>query len=330
VSAAAEAPPRRRPGMLTPVIQLSPPIAEALAAGRPVVALESTVLTHGLPRPANLELARRLEGVVVEGGAVPATVAVVDGRLLVGLDRAQLEYLAATPVDKASSWNLAAILARGGSAGTTVATTLYAAAAAGIRVFATGGIGGVHHEPFDESADLAALARYPVVTVSAGPKSVLDAAATLERLESLGVPVLGWRSDRLAGFHVPLTDLELPVRVDQPEEVAAVFLTQRALGLPGGVLVSQPVEDGLDPADVARWSQEAREGAQARGLRGKAVTPALLAAIAEGSGGATVTVNLRLLASNARLAAAVAVALSRADAAGGPAAPPPAPPQEVT
>jgi pseudouridylate synthase len=307
------------------VIQVAPRVAEALASGQPVVALESTVLTHGLPRPGNLALARRLEQVVVDGGAVPATVGVVDGRIVVGLDPAQLERLAHDTVDKASAWNLAAIVARGGSAGTTVATTLHAAAAAGIETFATGGIGGVHLEPFDESADLGALARYPVVTISAGPKSVLDAAATLERLESLGVPVVGWRSDRLAGFHVPLTDLGLPIRVDAATEVAALFRAHRALGLPGGVLVSQPVDTGLDAAEVRRWVEAARAEVHDRGVRGKGVTPALLAAIAEGSSGATVTVNLRLLEANARLAAAIAAALT----ATVDRATPTAPPQEV-
>jgi pseudouridylate synthase len=242
----------------------------------------------------------------------------------VGLDPAQLERLAHAAVDKATSWNLAAIVARGGSAGTTVATTLHVAAAVGIEVFATGGIGGVHHEPFDESADLGALARYPLVTVAAGPKSVLDAAATLERLETLGVPVLGWRSDRLAGFHVPLTDLRVPVRVDEAADVAAVFRAHRRLGLTGGVLLSQPVAEGLDADAVAAWTRDARDAVHAAGVRGKDVTPALLAAIAEGSAGATVTVNLRLLEANARLAAAVAAALAHPthDAADAVATPP--------
>jgi len=312
------------------VIQVAPHVARALAAGQPVVALESTVLTHGLPRPANLDLALRLEREVSEAGAVPATVGVLDGRLLVGLDHAQLVRLAHEPVDKASLWNLAALVARGASAGTTVATTLHAAASVGIEVFATGGIGGVHHEPFDESADLTALGRYPVVTVCAGPKSVLDAGATLERLETLGVPVLGWRSDRLAGFHVAATEFQVPVRVDGAAEVAAVFRAQRRLGLTGGVVLSQSVADGLDAAEVARWVREAHDAVHASGVRGKGVTPALLAAIAEGSRGATVTVNLRLLASNARLAAAVAAALTGAEADAHPAAATtPAHPQEV-
>jgi pseudouridine-5'-phosphate glycosidase len=292
------------------VIHVATIVAEALAAGRAVVALESTVLTHGLPRPRNLELGRALERAVRDRGAVPATVGVLDGALVVGIDDAQMERLAAGPAAKASPWNLAAVVAAGRAAGTTVATTLHAAAAAGIRTFATGGIGGVHPEPFDESADLAALARYPVVTVCAGAKSVLNVPATVERLESAGVPVLGWRSDRLAGFHVPLTDLPLAARVDTADEAARTFAAHRRLGLPGGVLVSHPVEVGLDPADLARWLAEARADVQALGVRGKDLTPALLAALAERSGGATVDVNVRLLEANARLAADIAVALT--------------------
>jgi pseudouridine-5'-phosphate glycosidase len=295
------------------VIQVAAPVAAALAAGQPVVALESTVLSHGLPRPRNLELGRALERIVREGGAVPATVGVLDGALVVGLDESQLARLAQGPAAKASPWNLAALVAAGRAAGTTVATTLHAAAAAGVRAFATGGIGGVHREPFDESADLAALARYPVVTVCAGAKSVLDVPATVERLETAGVPVLGWRSDRLAGFHVPLGELPVSARVETVDEIARTFRAHRALGLPGGILVSQPVTEGLDPGDLARWLDEAHADVRAAGARGKDVTPALLAALAERSNGATVEVNVRLLEANARLATDVAVALAAMD-----------------
>lgn len=297
------------------MIQVAAPVATALAAGRAVVALESTVLTHGLPRPRNLELGRALERIVREGGAVPATVGVLDGRLVVGLDDDQMERLARGPAAKASPWNLAALVAEGRAAGTTVATTLHAAAHAGVRAFATGGIGGVHREPFDESADLAALARYPVVTVCAGAKSVLDVPATVERLETAGVPVLGWRSDRLAGFHVPLGDLPVAERVDTVDAIVRTFLAHRALGLPGGVLVSQPVAEGLDPRDLERWLAEAHADVHAAGVRGKDVTPALLAALATRSNGATVEVNVQLLEANARLATDVAVALATADRA---------------
>jgi pseudouridine-5'-phosphate glycosidase len=297
------------------VIQVAAPVAAALAAGRAVVALESTVLTHGLPRPRNLELGRALERIVREGGAVPATVGVLDGRLVVGLDDDQMERLARGPAAKASPWNLAALVAAGRAAGTTVATTLHAAASAGVRAFATGGIGGVHREPFDESADLAALARYPVVTVCAGAKSVLDVPATVERLETAGVPVLGWRSDRLAGFHVPLGDLPVAERVETVDAIVRTFLAHRALGLPGGVLVSHPVVEGLDPHDLERWLAEAHADVRAAGVRGKDVTPALLAALAARSNGATVEVNVHLLEANARLATEVAVALATVEPA---------------
>lgn len=286
-------------------------IQDALANQRPVVALESTVITHGLPHPANLELAQSLESIVRSEGAEPATIGIVDGQAVIGLEPDQLERLAQEPCDKASSWNLAAIMAQGRTAGTTVATTLKFAAQQGIRVFATGGIGGVHVEPFDESADLGALARHPVVTVCAGPKSVLNVPATLERLETLGVPVVGYQSDRLAGFHVPTTDLEVPIRADTPEEVAAIEEAQRTIGLGSGVLVSQPVDEGLSPDDVHSWIDDARRDAAAQRIRGKAVTPHLLAAIAERSGGQTVTVNVRLLERNATLAAQIARALAQ-------------------
>jgi pseudouridylate synthase len=299
------------------VIRTSPTVAAALRAGRPVVALESTVLTHGLPRPRNLELGRALEEAVMDRGAVPATVGVLNGALVVGLDGDEMARLAQGSVAKASTWNLAALIANGADAGTTVATTLAAAAAAGVHTFATGGIGGVHVEAFDESADLAALARYPVVTVCAGAKSILDVPATLERLETAGVPVLGWRSDRFAGFHVPLSDLPVAARVDSAEAVAAAFMAHRALGLPGGVLVSRPVDEGLDPQELADWIEAARADARRQGARGKDVTPALLAALAERSGGASVDVNVRLLEANARLAADIAVALAALGAAPG-------------
>ncbi len=301
-------------------LRIAPPIRDAVHAGRPVVALESTVVTHGLPRPRNLTLARRLEKVVREEGAVPATVGVVDGALVVGLDDGALTALANDPsADKASLWNLAALVARGASAGTTVAATLHAAGLAGIRVFATGGIGGVHEHPFDESADLRALARTPVLTVCAGPKSILDAAATLERLESLGVPVVGYRSKRLAGFLIRELDLPLAARVDTPEDAAGVLQAQRMLDLEGGVVLSNPVSSGVDPQQFAAWLQGARDALEARGVRGRDTTPFLLARLAELSGDATVAVNLRLLEENARLAARVAVALAD-EAAAAPAA----------
>jgi len=290
--------------------RIAPHVRKALEAGAAVVALESTVVTHGLPRPANLELALGLERTVRSVGAVPATVGVIAGELTIGLDEDELERLAAGGADKASLWNLAALCAAGRDAGTTVATTLHAARRVGIEVFATGGIGGVHDAPFDESADLAALAGTPLVTVCAGPKSILDAAATLERLESAGVPVLGYRSDRLAGFHVPTTDLPVAARVDDPAEVAAVKRAQDALGLERAILISNPVSAGLDPDRLRAWLDAARRDAEAGGVHGKDATPFLLDALARLSHGATVEVNVRLLHENAALAARIALALA--------------------
>lgn len=289
--------------------RIAPHVRRALDEGAAVVALESTVVTHGLPRPRNLELARGLERTVRDAGAVPATVGMIGGELVVGLDDAQLIRLADGAADKASLWNLAALAAAGRDAGTTVAATLHAAHRAGIEVFATGGIGGVHDAPFDESADLAALARTPVVTVCAGPKSILDAGATLERLESAGVPVLGYRTDRLAGFHVPLAEAPVAARVDDAAAVAAVKRAQDALGLSQAVLVAKPVSEGLDPEALRGWLDEARRIAERSGAHGKDATPRLLSALAELSGGATVDVNVRLLHENAALAAEIALAL---------------------
>ena len=290
--------------------RIAPHVRRALDEGAAVVALESTVVTHGLPRPRNLELARGLERTVRGAGAVPATVGMIGGELVVGLGDAQLVRLAGGGADKASLWNLAALAAAGRDAGTTVAATLHAAHRAGIEVFATGGIGGVHDVPFDESADLAALSRTPVVTVCSGPKSILDAGATLERLESAGVPVLGYRTDRLAGFHVALGDHPVAARVDDAAAVAAVKRAQDALGLPQAVLVAQPVSEGLDPDALRGWLQQARRIAERSGAHGKDATPRLLSALAELSGGATVDVNVRLLHENAALAAEIALALA--------------------
>lgn len=281
----------------------------AIASAQAVVALESTVMTHGLPRPQNLELARSLEAVIRSADAVPATIGVVRGELVIGLTSEEMEELANHDAEKASLWNLAALCAGGKHAGTTVATTLHGAALAGIRVFATGGIGGVHSEPYDESADLIALSRHPIVTVCAGPKSILDVRATLERLESLGVPIVGYQSDLLAGFHVPLTAHSIPNRADSPEAIARILNTQIELELRQGILVSNPVSEGLDEGRLSEWINEAYTRAYARGKRGKDITPFLLSELAELSNGETVTVNLRLLQENAQLAAAIARAL---------------------
>jgi pseudouridylate synthase len=296
--------------MQTVKLIISPEVQVALKDAQAVVALESTVITHGLPKPQNLDLALALETVVRNTGAVPATIAVFNGDLLIGLERHQMELLANTKVDKASLWNIAALMAQGRSAGTTVSTTLHAASLAGIFVFATGGIGGVHHEPFDESSDIAALAKYPVITVSAGAKSILDVKGTLERLETYGVPVLGYRSDRLAGFHVQQTPYKLPARVETSEDIARTFVAQRKLKLSAGLLVSNPVSQGIDPLTLEAWLDRAHDQARSRDITGKDVTPFLLSQLAELSNDKTVEVNLRLLQENAALAAKVALALA--------------------
>jgi len=245
---------------------------------------------------------------VEEAGAVPAVIAVIEGEVRIGLSEEELEALASAPeVEKASLWNLAALVAKKKTAGTTVAATAHLAHRAGISVFATGGIGGVHFTPFDESADLVALSKTPILVVSSGMKSILNLEATLERLETLGVAVLGYRSDRLPAFHSQESPYPLPARVESAREAAAVFRAQRALGLPQAVLVFNPVSEGLA---VQAWVREANEEAQKRGIQGKALTPYLLRRLAERSGGATDRVNRLLLVENARLAGEIARALA--------------------
>ena len=274
-----------------------------------MVALESTVITHGFAAPKNLEVARAMTQAVREAGAVPAVIAVVEGEVRIGLGERELEELARAKAEKASLWNLAAFVAQGRTAGTTVATTAHLAHRAGIAVFATGGIGGVHPEPYDESADLLALSRTPLLVVSSGMKSVLDLAATLERLETLGVAVLGYRTERLPAFHSPQSPYALPTRVETPEEAARVLAAQRKLGLPAAVLVFNPVSEGIPYDEVAAWVEAANAEAEAQGVRGKDLTPFLLRRLAELSGGKTDEVNQRLLVENARLAARIAAAV---------------------
>ena len=290
-------------------IKINPKVKTAVKNGA-VVALESTVMTHGLPRPQNLELAKSLEEVVTAAGATPATVGIIAGEIIVGLDPDEMKYLANAEAEKASIWNLAAIISKKQNAGTTVATTLHAANAAGIKVFATGGIGGVHHEEYDESADLAALAKYPLITVCAGPKSILNVEATLERLESLAVATIGYKSDKLAGFHSSLTDLNLAARADSAKEIADIYQVQQSLGL-NGLLISNPVKNGMAKEKLDKWLKQAHKEAQAANLKGKTVTPFLLAKLAEVSNNETVEVNLRLLEQNAQLGAEIAIELAK-------------------
>jgi pseudouridylate synthase len=300
-------------------MQIAPEVADALAGGRPVVALESTLISHGLPRPRNLEVAREVERAVRSGGAVPATVAVLGGRVLIGLDEAALEAVASRDgVVKCGVRDLAPLVARGGDGATTVASTAYLAFRAGIRVFATGGLGGVHRgarETWDESADLETLARTGIVVVCAGVKSILDVGATLERLETLGVTVLGYGTDRFVGFY--LSDSGHPVgwRVDSPLEVAAVAAARGGLGTDDrAVVVSNPLplDDQLDPALHDRVLEAGLAAAEREGVDGKDVTPFLLDFVHRETGGASLEANVRIVVRNAELAGRIAAAMSSA------------------
>ncbi len=296
-------------------IHIHPRVRAALDAGGPVVALESTLIAHGLPRPSNVEVARRIEERVRSCGAVPATIAVLGGRAHVGLDAGQLERVAGEGLAKLSERDLAVAAATGIDGATTVAATAALAARAGIPVFATGGLGGVHREAsatWDVSADLTTLARTPVVVVCAGVKSILDVAATLERLETLGVPVVGHGSDRFAGFYLRDSGHPVPWRLDDPAQIAAVHRAQVALGVPAGLVVANPLpaEEQLDPQLHDRVLVEGVDRAAAEGVRGAALTPYLLAHFHAATGGASLDVNIRLVLRNAELAAAVAGALA--------------------
>jgi len=289
-------------------------VAEALRAGRPVVALESTLITHGLPYPDNLATARAIEAAVREAGAVPATIAILGGQITVGLDDAQLEYLGtARGVRKCSRRDLGIAVALKLDGATTVAGTMMVAALARIGVFATGGIGGVHRgHPFDISADLEELGRTSVTVVCAGPKSLLDLPLTLEQLETRGVPVIGYGTDELPAFYSRESGLPVDVRVDTPDEVAAIVRARRALELDGGELVTVPVPaaDELPRAEAEAAIAQATRLADEAGITGAAVTPFILARIAGLTDGRSKRANVALLLNNARVAAAIAQALA--------------------
>jgi len=296
---------------------IAPEVARALASGDPVVALESTLIAHGLPAGRNLEVARELEAVVRAAGAVPATIAVVDGVARIGLDQAALEALAlGGDFTKAGVRDLAPVMARGACAATTVASTSHLAARAGIRVFATGGLGGVHREArksWDESADLVTLATTGVTIVCAGVKSILDVGATLERLETLSVCVLGYGTDRFPRFYLADSGFPVPWRVDSPEQVAAVMRVQAELGLGRRAIVVAnplPAAEQVDPALHDRVLADALAAAAAQGVRGGAVTPFLLERFHRDTGGATLEANIVLVRRNAELAARIARAAS--------------------
>ncbi len=303
------------------LLAFSPEVAAAREAGRPIVALESTLIAHGLPRPRNLETARALEDTVREAGAVPATIAVMGGRIRIGLDADQLEQIASgEAVIKVSRRDLPACLAQERLGATTVAGTMIAAHLAGIRVFATGGIGGVHRgaeRDFDVSADLEELARSPVAVVCAGAKSILDLSKTLEVLETKGVPVCGWRTDEFPAFYCRSSGLSVPHRCDDVETLARGLDIQRRLGFAGGTLVVNPIdEEAALPEELMEAAiHDALAVAASAGIGGKDVTPFLLARIVELTGGQSVDANVALVLSNARLAAEIALALAELETA---------------
>jgi pseudouridine-5'-phosphate glycosidase len=296
------------------LFQVGDEVRAALAGGRPVVALESTVISHGLPRPQNLETAQRLEQIVREGGSVPATVAVLSGRPCVGLDAAQLARLAeGEGVRKVSRRDLPLALARGEDGATTVAATLWIASRAGLRVFATGGIGGVHRGPLpDVSADLPELARTPMTVVCSGAKSVLDLPATREWLETHGVPVVGYGCDEMPAFYTRRSGLPADARADTAAEVASLARARDRLGLEAALVVTVPVPEGfeVDEGVMEESLAEALSVAAERGVSGRELTPFLLAHMSWRSGGATLRANVALLENNARVAAEVACALA--------------------
>jgi pseudouridylate synthase len=297
------------------VVNVSDEVREGLADGTGVVALESTIIAHGLPRPRNLEIARELEAEVRAAGAVPATIAMLDGEVHVGLEDWGLRRIAGHEVAKLSVRDLALAAARRANGATTVASTAHLAAAAGIRVFATGGLGGVHRdarESWDESADLLALSRTPIVVVAAGVKSILDVGATLERLETLGVAVAGWQTSRFPGFYLADGGFNLDWRVDGPEEVAAAMAAADELGVQSALLVANPiaVEQQLDPAEHERVLAEGLELAREQGVTGKAVTPFLLDHLHRATDGRSLEVNVAVARANAAVAGSIAAAWS--------------------
>ncbi|HZZ95801.1 MAG TPA: pseudouridine-5'-phosphate glycosidase [Jatrophihabitantaceae bacterium] len=297
---------------------IHPEVADTLAAGGAVVALESTIISHGLPRPDNLRIAREIEDAVRAGGAVPATIAVVDGTARIGLDDEAVARVAGDDdVVKVSVRDIATVAARGGVGATTVASTAHLAARAGISIFATGGLGGVHRgatETWDESADLTTLSRTPVLVVCAGVKSILDVGATLERLETLNIGVLGYRTDRFPGFYLRDAGYPLDWRVESPAEVAAVLKARTELGTDAfGLVLANPIAtaDELDRALHDEVLASGLDAAQVAGVTGKDVTPFLLDWFHRATSGASLAANVALVLSNARLAAEVAVAAWR-------------------
>jgi pseudouridine-5'-phosphate glycosidase len=298
--------------MTHPMLTLTDEVAEALAAGTPVVALESTIISHGMPYPQNVAMALEVEGIIRDAGVVPATIAVLDGRAKIGLGAEDLELLASHPdVMKVSVRDLPYVVARGTHGATTVAATMRLAALAGIRTFVTGGLGGVHRgaaQSFDISADLTELGSTDVAVVCAGVKSILDIGLTLETLETRGVPVLGYGTDEFPSFFSRSSGHAAPLRVDTPAEVAALMAAKWELGIAGGVVVAAPipVEDEIPADEIGAIIDRALADMDALGIHGKDATPYLLGRIVEITDGASLTANIALVRNNARLGAAIA------------------------
>ena len=303
---------------LNPYLDVAPEVAAAVAAGKPVVALESTIISHGMPYPQNVETALKVEQIIRDNGAVPATIAILGGRLKAGLTAEEIEYLGkkGQDVTKASRRDLAVLVSRKADGATTVTTTMMIAHMAGIQVFATGGIGGVHRgaeTTMDISADLEELASTPVMVVCAGAKSILDLGLTLEYLETHGVPVLGYGTKELPAFYTRKSGFEVDYRVDTPAELAAAFRASLDLGLRGGMLVTNPIpeEFAMDHEVINRAIDEAVAQANAQGIHGQATTPFLLSKVKELTGGDSLDSNIQLVFNNARLAAQTAAELCR-------------------
>ena len=301
--------------LLNKYLDINPEVAAALAAGKPVVALESTIISHGMPYPQNVETALNVERIIRENGAVPATIAIIGGRLKAGLSAEEIEYFGkkGLGITKASRRDLAVLCARGEDGATTVTTTMIIAHMAGIKIFATGGIGGVHRgaeTTMDISADLEELGQTPVMVVCAGAKSILDLGLTLEYLETKGVPVIGYGTEELPAFYTRKSGFKVDYRIDTPEELAAAFMAQQELGMKGGMLVTNPIpEEYAMPLDTINAAiEQALQECEEKGIHGKETTPFLLARVAELTGGNSLASNIRLVYNNAALAAKTAVA----------------------
>ncbi len=306
----------RNETMMNKYLDLSPEVAEALAQGKPVVALESTIISHGMPYPQNVQTALKVEQTIRDNGATPATIAVIGGRLKAGLTPEEIEYLGrkGRKVAKASRRDLPVLVARGSDGATTVTTTMIIAHMAGISVFATGGIGGVHRgaeTTMDISADLEELAMTPVMVICAGAKSILDLGLTLEYLETKGVPVIGYGTEELPAFYTRKSGFKVDYRLDTPEELAAAFRTKLEMGLQGGMLVTNPIpeEYSMDPERINAAIGQALEECREQGIKGKDTTPFLLARIKDITGGDSLSSNIQLVLNNARLAARTAALL---------------------